>query len=176
MKTKTEIFMFIAKTLESIGQPAKDHNKTIYGITKKWYPQSYAILKDLILSKTPQTEIDKAIISAYNKIWIKSNAYVISGNLAYFYFGFYFNSEEAAVIALQRLIKKLYHSDIEVDGDLGPQTKGYMKIVTTTTDIFWFNFYRRAHYNTARRTWRNGLMNRVFALENYIYGNRGEND
>ena len=175
MKDRNSVFLFIAKKLEGIGQPDDDNNKTIYGITKKWYPKEYDILKNLLLTEELQDKIDDAIIDTYTKIWNRCGADLMIGNLAYFYFDFYFNSEKASVVAIQKLIAELYDNSIEIDGVLGNQTKGFIKeylVNTDIEDVFLFNFYRRQHYYTIRRKWRCGLMNRVWKLENFIYGGK----
>ena len=175
MKSKEDIFLFIAKKLEGVGQPKDDSaGSTIYGITRKYYPQSYAVLKDLMLSKAPQNEIDDAIVDTYTRIWNRCGAKLMRGNLAYFYFDYYFNSPKAAVTAIQQVIKNCCNTMINVDGILGKQTKEMIEDsfhpISAIGDICWLNFYRRQHYYTIRKKWRCGLMNRVWKLENFIYG------
>jgi len=166
---RNELFRFIAYRLEGKGW---DDIPTIYGITQKFYPQSYNRIKSLVDNGASKEMIDDAIMDAYNQIYEKSGAGKLWHPLNWVYFDFYFNAGLNAAIVLQETINDFIgYETITVDGVIGSKTLKALNEFKGNLAFIGFYILNRIKFymNTNNKKYINGWINRTIKLAKYIY-------
>lgn len=188
MITLENAFLFIAKELEGKGAPDMP---TVYGITKKFYPEYYNRLKSLIDKNAQQSLIDNSIIDIYKKLYedYNANRFRLYTPLDIWYFDFALNAgKRRAVKCLQKSIytalKYPQFSSFAIsspvpDGVWGPQTDEVVRefcnklldFHLTSVYISIFILQRRQMYlHLSPARFRCGWINRTLKLEKYLLG------
>jgi len=166
---RNDIFLFIAKELESKSAPDKP---TIYGITEENYPKFYHRIKTLAESKSPL--LYQAIIDAYNHIYESIHADKVPYPLNWYYFDFAFNAgQRTALKDLQKAYNAVMKRKIVVDGIWGPQTEKSLQSLGKKEAIAVLCEYmvlRREFYtHHPLRQYRCGWINRVNKLDRKVF-------
>jgi len=162
MITTSELFLFIAHKLEGIGQPEGDKaGDTIYGITKKYYPEYYNLLK--------HEPTDSNIIYVYNNLYDKFGCDNLYAPLNFYFFDTCLHTgHKTASKILQRAINR-YNAKIKVDGIIGKITLKYVRTYEDYNLTAVFNAERIHFYtHSSQRQFRCGWVNRVIKLVRFI--------
>jgi len=163
-----DAFKFIAYELEGRGYSKHDAaGATIYGITKKYYPEYYSAL----LGATNKEELDKTIELVYSSIFNRTKAKYLKFPLDILYFDFAFNAgEDDAGKALQKTLN-LLGAHLVVDGIVGKKTLASYENFKNIPEIpLIYNAERRLFYiDNPQKEFRKGWLNRVSKLEEFVF-------
>jgi len=181
----TDIFMFIAKSIEKRGYDPKDPGGvTIYGITKLYHPQMFEKIKNAVYSENDD-KINEAITNVYYEYYntvthkAKELEFLFPLNIQYFDMAFNAGCDDA-IFVLQRTIKEIFDIDeLIVDGDWGPQTSKYVNFVKgNITECLKSRIYYRYvinridRYTEKSRRYSFGLIkNRALKLSSFLENN-----
>ena len=129
---RTNLFRFIAYTLEGVGQPEGD-NPTIYGINKKWHLAEYLKIKKALETDNPVT-IFNTVEEVYTEIYEHSvaryfkNYYPLNFNV----FDMSFNKgDDDATLCWQETVNTIAKNGyrLKPDGIWGNNTAGSLFIL-----------------------------------------------
>ena len=145
------IFLYIAYKVEGQGYDPEDPaGETIYGITKKWYPEFYEKLKTA-LENNNKKELETAIFNSYSEIYKKSLSEYLPYPLNVTHFDFYFNAGDHSFEALQKLLKHFGRYLGKIDGIFGKHSKKALDIFLKEDYDFNNKFFYYSLYNYFRR-------------------------
>ena len=177
---RTNLFRFIAYTLEGVGSP--DGISTIYGITNKYHLAEYLEMKKALETDNPVT-IQNTVEEVYTEIYEHSvaryfkNYYPLNFNV----FDMAFNAGDSnATLCWQQTVNFIAKNGykIEPDGIWGNETAGSLFILKQFP--LWelneiYGYERMKDYMaTSKNEWVDGLINRVIKLQKHIIEMREE--
>ena len=165
---RNDLFLFIAYKLEGKGWYDEP---TVYGITKRNYPEFYNRIDSLVRNNLPKSLIDKAIIDAYGFIYKKTKADKMSFPLNFLYFDFCFNSgSKIATKLLQQTINKITFANLLVDGIIGRKTLQAIKSFKgDKMKVLCMKYTMRRIQFVSHLEAHVGLINRISKLSNFIW-------
>ena len=170
-----DLFRFIAFELEGVGEPKGDV-PTLYGITKKYYPKQYAMIKKAIDSGD-EKDLYATIISVYNYIYEHSIAKKFSDYypLNFNVFDMAFNKgTDDAVYCWQMTYNDVSGSKIAEDGIWGAETENSLDILKfydtwKLNELYAYNRQIRYMMTARKEDWIEGLVLRVIRLQKHIF-------
>ena len=170
-----DLFRFIAFNLEKVGEP-KDDLPTIFGITKKYYPKFYDMVKKAYESGN-KSELVDTIISVYEYIYEHgiSKRFAPYFPLNFNVFDMEFNKGPNDAIYCWQMTYNYFMGDnaIEEDGKWGRETESSLHIldhidINKANDIYAYSRIERYMATTINKSWVGGLINRVIRLQKHI--------
>jgi len=170
MKTR-DMLMYIARELEGRGYDKEDL-VTIYGITKKWYPQYYEQLKEVI---TDDQKLMITLMDIYFKLYDEFKSNLLPFPLDIYHFDFSLNANpKDATYKLQEVYKRVI-GDIEVDGIFGKETaskfnklKGKYKMTVYLYHEYCFSRKYFYLFELHKLRYERGWMARIAKLERLL--------
>lgn len=169
-----ELFRFIAFKLEKVGEPVGD-TPTLYGITRKYYPEQYELIKKAI-ERGNYSDLYNTVMSVYEYIYKNSIAIKFSDYfpLNFNVFDMAFNKgPDDAIICWQMTYNDISNNDIVESGEWDDETEntlGILKVYNAWNLNDYYSYNRQIRYMTSTKNsnWVEGLVYRVIRLQKFI--------